>query len=612
MKLTEVFQNPQLKNPTTQAMGNTATGGKVASVGKQIQALAPGQTLQGEVVSREGNQVQIKVADDFVLEAKVDANVHLEVGKTLTFEVRNNGQTLQLSPLFTNTATQANALKALEMASLPVNQDTVAMTGLMMKAGLSIDRSSLQQVFREINTFSNANIADVVDLHQLGLPVNEENLTQVASYKNLTHQLVDGMHTIQNSLGETMGNMVAEGNTEGAAKVFYDVLDLVQGLTGEEPEMNGETTLHDMQGNAGREGIAENISLKDGSASLGKNIITEGFVLPDAADTLMESLKPDGGNALQNGQVNGQIITNQAGNILKSPLKQLQEVLTMASGQMSAEEMPLNQSPSLVNTLVSLGQNEEYGDLINQLSKALEKGDITGQAKALQELLACGLQNGDKNFLEKLIYHKDARNILSEGISKLWTITPKDVADSGKVDELYNRLNRQLKDLGNILEQNHQQSSVAFKAVNNMSRNLDFLQQINQAYTYVQLPLKFQNGEAHGDLYVYTNKRNLSARDGEISALLHLDMEYLGPVDVYVAMHAEKVNTRFYVQDDEMLGFLEAHMDILTQRLQKRGYTCDFAMQVRDSEEAKESGLKGLMAKSGAVSIAQYAFDVRT
>ena len=150
-----------------------------------------------------------------------------------------------------------------------------------------------------------------------------------------------------------------------------------------------------------------------------------------------------------------------------------------------------------------------------------------------------------------------------------------------------------------------------------MSQNVDFLQQLNQAYTYVQLPLRMQNGETHGELYVYTNKRNLSAKEGKISALLHLDMEHLGPVDVYVAMQAEHVNTRFYVQDEEMLDFLEQHMDILTQRLQKRGYNCDFAMQVKGetAKESKagagESGLGGLLVKEQAQPIARYAFDVR-
>ena len=54
--------------------------------------------------------------------------------------------------------------------------------------------------------------------------------------------------------------------------------------------------------------------------------------------------------------------------------------------------------------------------------------------------------------------------------------------------------------------------------------------QINQTYAYIQLPLHLRQGEHKtGELFVYTNKKNLAGRDGRVSALLHLDMEHLGP-----------------------------------------------------------------------------------
>ena len=107
----------------------------------------------------------------------------------MTVALQNNGRALTLSPLFANVATDANVLKALDMASLPINNNTVSMTKLMMEAGLSIDKSSLQQVYREVNAFSGAEISDIVDLHRLGMEVKEGNVKQIAAYKNLTHQL---------------------------------------------------------------------------------------------------------------------------------------------------------------------------------------------------------------------------------------------------------------------------------------------------------------------------------------------------------------------------------------------------------------------------------------
>ena len=144
------------------------------------------------------------------------------------------------------------------------------------------------------------------------------------------------------------------------------------------------------------------------------------------------------------------------------------------------------------------------------------------------------------------------------------------------------------------------------------------MNQLNQMYTYVQLPLQLQHAQARGELYVYTNKRNLAAKDGQVSALLHLDMENLGPLDVYVTMKDAKVNTNFCVADEEILVFLEQHMNLLTERLQKRGYDCKCTMRTREVEQTgmagdghKNSGIAPLL-QEGEMILSQHAFDVRT
>ena len=95
----------------------TPNNANTEQVNRQIRALVPGQTLRGEVVSREGNNAQIRLLQDVLVDAKVDADIRLELGQNITFQVKNNGQTLNLSPLFTNMATEGTVLKALDMAS---------------------------------------------------------------------------------------------------------------------------------------------------------------------------------------------------------------------------------------------------------------------------------------------------------------------------------------------------------------------------------------------------------------------------------------------------------------------------------------------------------------
>ena len=91
-------------------------------------------------------------------------------------------------------------------------------------------------------------------------------------------------------------------------------------------------------------------------------------------------------------------------------------------------------------------------------------------------------------------------------------LRPEEVSVPGRVEEMYRRLDRQLRSLGSALEDAGQTGSTAYRAVSSMSQNIDFLQQLNQMYTYVQLPLRLQQRDAQGELYVYTNKRSLPAR----------------------------------------------------------------------------------------------------
>lgn len=562
MRLTDFFKSDRQKLDTDR-VSSQPDPAKTAQISRQIRSMVPGQTIHGEVISRSGTEVQIKVLDDFLMSARLDQNINIEVGKNMTFEVRNNGKSLVLSPLFANMATDANTLKALDMASLPVNDTTVELTRQLMGAGLPIDRNSLQQAFREVMAFPDAEILDIVDLHRLSLPVTENNLEQLASYKNLTHQLVDGMNDVLEALPEALQNMTQSGNVEGAAGLYQEILSMAA-------ELPNDTVLEASAGeNVLQEGVLQEGALQEGVLQETQSSQEEAIV--NTNNTAQEEAATEEKNVSSSGAPSEEI----------SQLQNIAKELSNLTGQAFPEEM--------------------------DASKLLA---FTGQ------LLQKGISEHDTKLLRELLGNKDLQNIVNHNLQKLWTIKPEDVADSKRVEELYQRLDKQIKGVTQALENAGQTSSEAYKASTNMSGNLDFMQQVNQVCVYIQLPLRLQQGNAHGELYVYTNKKNLAAKDGAVSALLHLDMDHLGPVDVYVSMQSQKVNTQFYVQDDDMLDFLEEHMDLLTERLKKRGYDCSCKMQVRDNKEDAEdasvrSGIQNLLAREGNMKLTQYAFDVR-
>ena len=542
MKLTGWFSQDKIAdNSRVQTPNNANT----EQVNRQIRALVPGQTLRGEVVSREGNNAQIRLLQDVLVDAKVDADIRLELGQNITFQVKNNGQTLNLSPLFTNMATEGTVLKALDMALLPVNENTVAMTKQLMDAGLPIDKNTLQQIWHESNAFPDAEILDLVNLHRLELPVTEENITQMASYRNLTHQLTAGIAETGESLTNMLQGLVESGDIEQAATIYSEVLELL--------------------------------------------------AFEDAAGETVTGQQQTGGSLPESG-VDVTVTPEEAEQM---PVQSSATAPEAVPGQKTIIEEPTETAPGNGQTI-----KENPG---------AEKTQEAPQLQNLQKLLKQGLETKDIPLLRSILHNSKVAELPAKLLADRWSIKPEDVESPEKVEELYQKLGKQLKGLSNLLEENGQRGSSVYQNVTNLSQNVDFLQQINQTYVYIQLPLHLRQGEHKtGELFVYTNKKNLARKDGQVSALLHLDMEHLGPLDVYVALKDTKVSTKFYVQNDAILDYLEANMDVLTERLQKRGYDCKCETTLRTELQQTAQAMAPLLKTEGSVPVAQYAFDVRT
>ena len=555
---------------------------------QEIRALKPGQTLQGEVVGRNGNEVQIRLNDDMILNARLEKSMEMEPGKVVTFEVKNNsGGTLALSPLFENMGTDANVLKALEMAGLPVNKASVSMTEAMMQGGMSIDRNSLASMFRQVMNFPESQPASVVEMQQLGMEVTPENLQQLENYKNLEHQIIKDLTNILDEIPFQFESMMAAEDTEGASAMYQALLDLVVGSEGET--------------------AASAILTEDGAIILksdpaeGGDLAGGGKVPGDVPGGITGSISsPDGEPA-------GSVAESTAGN----GAGELQNVLG------NTEEAVRN---SMDNTLLSMIGREELSGLTEQLGnlgmdqamlEAFSQGTLTGK-EALAEIakVLAQLPPDGKEALSNAVFStKGFQNLLQQNLSEQWLLTPEEVRDKGNVKELYERMDAQLARLGEAFSSNGKMDNPLAKSVTNLQNNLDFMNQINQVYSYVQLPLKMSEGKAHGDLYVYANKKSLASKDGSVSALLHLDMEHLGPVDVYVAMQEQRVNTHFYLADEEMLDFIEANIHILNERLEKKGYAMNTVMSVKAEEktaveEMLDNGQENTL-------LSQYSFDVR-
>lgn len=577
------------------AAAGVGKGERLMRLQNEVRALKPGQTIQGTVVERNGNSVQIELAQDFSISAKLDKSVNLALGQMLSFEVKANaGSFMSLAPLYTNTANTATILRALAAASMPETAGNMEMVARMMEEGMPIDKESILNMSRTIMDFPGQDPTSIIQLTKLGLPVTAENIEQYEQYQNMNHQLLHSAHAISEELPQVFQELVKEGQGEKAL-AFY------------------EAVLSAFTEEAGEEGAV--ISLRPGM----EQALEEGTAqMPPAAQEEIQG-DPQAGTA-ENAQSAQDAEAKIAGKAGQMPLSEQAAAEDQAGSagtvQEGAEGQEAKQSvlggkqwEALSDTLRRMGVDEETAQQIkngnlppkevlnlvkNLLPKAM-RGEIS--AKDMHQLL------GGKEF----------QALLKEEIGRQWTIEPRDVADKKQVEQLYERIREQTARLTQALEMAGKTDAPVARSVQNLQNNVDFMNQLNHLYTYVQLPLKMLGSEAHGDLYVYTNKKNLAARDGQVSALLHLDMEHLGPLDVYVTMKEKQVSTNFTVADEDVLSLIEAHIDTLNQRLTNRGYSLKTQMSVKEAEEeAEESIMQTILNQQKNISVlSRTSFDMR-
>lgn len=229
------------------------------------------------------------------------------------------------------------------------------------------------------------------------------------------------------------------------------------------------------------------------------------------------------------------------------------------------------------------------------------------------ELINQLLKNTDipKEHLSKLITSSEFKDIFNELLKDNMFIKPKDVSEKGEVKDFYKKLLTTVSEGQKILEKAGMQNTDMAKGMTSVKNNVQFMNDLNHQMAFMQIPIKFQESETKGDLYVYTNKKALTGKNDNLTALLHLDMEHLGPMDIYVKLSGSNVSTNFCLESEELLDFIYAHIDLLTKRLNDKGYSFTPTMTVKDNEGNVDFVKDFLDVASPVVPVGRYMFDTR-
>ncbi len=619
-------------NGTEELHGAQSVQKLVSTIGD----LSAGSIFEGTINSVRGGKVTLALGNGQTITARLDGKMDLQQGSSMFFQVRaNDGQTIAIRP-YTELGNVSNPilLNALSAAQVPATDRTLVMVDTMMQEQMSIGRQSILDMAKLVGANPDANVQTIVQMTKLGLPVTEEMAAQFENYLSDRQALVGEMDLAAGHMMELLSDEALSPET--AFSLYGKMLDIfMPGEEAADAEVTAAAGQESSAAEAGAGAMAEAVGQENAAT------VSEAEAgAPTAAEqgTAAASAVAEEAGAASTAETAGQGAATEAetgvgvtaeltygrtaetpgtvGELLsKEQIEHLGKMLRNIPALIGNEEIFAGgeQEEVFVDTLSEEGP--EVAKLMAQEEAAQEQPVLNEKLTAEQFLQKLGralAQNGGFGFagMQKLFAGKEFQTIFRSVIEKQWLLQPEELKQEHKVSGLYERLEQQLSQMEEAVRATGSTQNTFLQTASQVHGNLEFMNQMNQIYHYVQLPLKMSGQNANGELYVYANRKNLRDPDAELTAFLHLDMEQLGSTDVSVRMQNRSVRTNFYLEDDASYDLVEKHLEVLNKRLKSKGYQSSITV----THEKKDISFKENIVKKGKATVGslhRYSFDVR-
>lgn len=554
-----------------QPVGTPVPSTAVTSLTAAVRELVPGSIFEGNIAFVKGSNVILSLENGQNVHARLDKNaLKLVQGQSMFFQVKSNEDgVVAIRPYMGTGTSNPTLMRALQAAGLPIDDRNLQMVDAMMREQMPIHADALAEMHRAVVGNEGVGVDTLVQMRKLDLPITPQMATQFENYRNDTHMLLGQMNDLMEALPQFLESQ------------SMDLSQMVQ--------MNSQLF---------------------GILSEGMTDGTDAAILADA-DRVQQMMDAEGAAGITapdaaEGEVEGMFFDSEAADA--------QPLVRYAPQQLGAVLDPQMQESfsDLLRSIGDLADNEnvfdEDGDLNLNLTARKMLSLIDGELQA--QLAKGGLEADD---VKELFSHKGYQKLLNNVMEEQWLVRPSDVKSKAKISDLYERLERQMEDISKVLRLTGNENSALGRSVDQIRGNVEFMNQVNQIYNYVQIPLKMSGQNANGDLYVYTNKRRARGENDELSAFLHLDMEHLGSTDVSVKMKGKSVDTNFSFSDDESYALVEKYLPILDAKLSALGYNVALTVSGdKGKVDFVEDFLKKDLPGAGSTGVVhRYSFDVR-
>ena len=571
---------------------------KAYRTGNTTVMLREGQTLKGVVSDVHSDQITLVMEDGTAFTGRLPDAGQYSIGQKAAFKIVSLDQnTIYMKAVSTSYLLDMEDTidQALEEAGLPKSARNSDVVRSLLMNQQSISRENLLSSIRLCATYPDADVNSVITLRRLGLPLTPENLAQFEQYENNDHSLLDHFAQITDSIGDLMnaiGTQVPRLSGQTAGQLLN--LALSSSLTPEEQALK--------EAQAAASEAQTEAAAQEGEGS-------------DAPETAEKALANAADAAL-----------SEETEVSSSPFSRMKQIFSSLTDGASAAKAALSETglakdykvPFIheqVGFSLSPEEREAFHSFLSdlplpeELTTSLQEGTLT--TRDFLTAVRQALPRMSSEQAAGLLSSPAFQRLVKDQFLSNWTLSPEKLKQKGAVEELYQQISSQVDKLshfsqdvfGKNLFENLQQHTTQ------TSQNLNFMKLLNDTYQYVQLPVKLQQQNAHGDLYVMTRKESLRRHPDSLKALLHLDMDHLGSLDIHIIRENTSITTKFFVDEKDTLQLLEKNINLLQDALNEQGFSfsSEFSMKEKDFNLVNDF----MNAEAPVGTIARYNFDLR-
>lgn len=510
--------------------------------------LLQGQFFKGMITDvRNNGLVQIMLADNELVNATLSGKMTLNIGEKVIFQVKEHTpDRLVISPTSYGDGSNEIISKALLQAGLPESDKNIVLVKELMNFNQRVDKDTIINLLKQTRDYPNASVSSLVEMDAHDMPLSDENINQFENYKNLEYKLTDGLNNISDSITTMLSENISSQETSVAGNT--ELFQNIMNVIVDEAETQNRPIFNQVIGD---DGVVIN-EAEHNANSNDANIVSEHENISTNTNTNIEI--PD---------------TETAKDTEKSFVETAKQMIIDAK------------TPEDIRNVTTY---------INE--------NISSKAE-----------------LTEVFNSPAVADNIKERITKKFMINPEIFTDENvnpkeKIDKLYSKLIDLSEHLEKALDANPKGSDNLSSGNRNLSQNLNFMSDLNNLSSFVQIPVKFSNSEANAELYVYNKNRGKVNDNDTLTAFLHLDMESLGATDVNVSLTQNHVTVRFSLEDSASARLIDKHLDELVKKLESKGYFAECKSEVIKKEE--ESPVTNIFEHDeSAISIKRYLFDIR-